>query len=238
MKRILFVATCVADIVRLFPVFKLLHDHSCEVLWVTLTSPDTTLASLHGILSLPDESLEIMEFCSDYLTQQYKFLEKAGSIISARNCDMIIIHGDSPATFAMAYAAYCKGKIIVHSDAGWDVHSHHVTNQLLIQRKMLGLLATYHCAATPAAAASLLAQGVHREFVFCVGDTAVDFKNGIYEYPGISELLPFIHELSSQQHDIYHDGEARIRVADVIERIIDPEYAHLNATRRPDLTII
>jgi UDP-N-acetylglucosamine 2-epimerase (non-hydrolysing) len=84
----------------------------------------------------------------------------------------VIVQGDTNSTSAGAQAAHYCGIPVVHVEAGLRSRDRSMPEE--INRQIVGVLADIHCAATPEAAANLLAEGTAPERIRITGNTVVE----------------------------------------------------------------
>jgi len=118
-----------------------------------------------------DDSKSEQAFLTDELLKQHY------ELILRYKPSVIVTEGHSILSFAASLAASYHHIPVCHLEsdsrmllaAGDSKHTHRD-----MHRGFMRLMATYHFASTPAQAAHILAQGIRRDAVFCVGDSYVD----------------------------------------------------------------
>jgi UDP-N-acetylglucosamine 2-epimerase (non-hydrolysing) len=91
-----------------------------------------------------------------------------------RDCDVVVVQGDTLSAFAGALAGFLQKKPVVHLEAG-------LRTSTLLQphpeeglRRAISRFATLHLAPTPLARTNLLNEGISSEAIVVIGNTSVD----------------------------------------------------------------
>lgn len=87
---------------------------------------------------------------------------------------LVLVQGDTNTTLAAALAGFYARITVAHLEAGLRTHRRAAPFPEEQNRRLAGLLADYHFAATPAARRNLLAEGVGRGRIFVTGNTGID----------------------------------------------------------------
>lgn len=80
--------------------------------------------------------------------------------LTSERSDLVIVQGDTTTTLATALAAFYRQIPVAHFEAGLRTGDKIAPFQEEINRRMMGLLADLHFAATPKARQNLLAEGI------------------------------------------------------------------------------
>lgn len=174
--RILTVLGTRPEAIKLAPLIRALERDSRFVSRVCVTAQHRQMLdqvlSLTGIV--PDHDLDLMrpEQSLDSLTA--RALEGIGRVLDAERPDWVVVQGDTTTAMAGALAAHYRRIPVCHVEAGLR------SGDLLrpwpeeANRRMIGAIATLHCAPTRSAAQALLAENVDPETVHVTGNTVVD----------------------------------------------------------------
>lgn len=103
-----------------------------------------------------------------------RLLDGLGPVFDGARPDLVLVQGDTTTAFVAALKAFYQKIKIAHIEAGLRSHDKYQPFPEEINRVMISRLADFHFAPTPQAAENLLAEGVARKSVFCVGNTVVD----------------------------------------------------------------
>lgn len=121
-----------------------------------------------------DFDLDLMKEAQtlDYITSQ--IIIKLGNILDLLSPDLVLVHGDTTTAFASALAAFYRSIPIGHIEAG--LRSNNILSPFPeeFNRRGISIIAKYHFSPTPSATANLLKEGVSKENIFTVGNTAID----------------------------------------------------------------
>ncbi len=148
----------------------------------------------------PDFDLDIMkagQSLNDITTQIIMLIKPV--LIKFRP-DVVLVHGDTATTFAVSLAAYYEQIAVGHVEAGLRTGDIYSPWPEEANRKLTGVLATYHFAPTTAARDNLLKENYTPDSVVVTGNTVIDalliIKDKIEAEKGLSEelktLFPFL----------------------------------------------
>jgi UDP-N-acetylglucosamine 2-epimerase (non-hydrolysing) len=93
--------------------------------------------------------------------------------------DLVLVQGDTMTAIVGALVASCAGIPVGHIEAGLRTERYDVPFPEEMNRRLLGRIASYHFAPTPAAVTALLKEGVSPATVFMTGNTVVDALNWV-----------------------------------------------------------
>ena len=91
--------------------------------------------------------------------------------------DLVLVQGDTVTAIVGALVASCAGIPVGHIEAGLRTERYDSPFPEELNRRLLGRIASYHFAPTPAAVTALLKEGVSPANVFMTGNTVVDALN-------------------------------------------------------------
>jgi len=130
-------------------------------------TPDIDLKVMRDRQSLAELSSRVMLGVSDFLLQERP--------------DVMMVQGDTSTAFIAALAAFYQQIPVVHIEAG--LRSGNPLNPFPeeMNRRLLGSVAALHCAPTPRACASLVAEGIAREAIAVTGNTVIDALHTIVD---------------------------------------------------------
>lgn len=123
---------------------------------------------------VPDISLDIMRPGQDLFYVTQAVMQKIKQVFTQLHPSLVVVQGDTTSGMAAAMAAFYLKIPVAHIEAGLRTSDVHAPFPEEMNRRVLRVLASYHFAPTSWAAAQLLAEGVDRQSVFCVGNTVVD----------------------------------------------------------------
>jgi UDP-N-acetylglucosamine 2-epimerase (non-hydrolysing) len=88
--------------------------------------------------------------------------------------ELVLVQGDTMTAIVGALVASCAGIPVGHIEAGLRAERYDSPFPEELNRRLLGRIASYHFAPTPAAVRALLKEGVSPAAVFMTGNTVVD----------------------------------------------------------------
>lgn len=134
----------------------------------------------------PDQALS--ELTSRVITTMTRVLEQ-------ERPDWVLIQGDTTTVMATALAAFYLRIPVGHVEAGLRTRDRYNPFPEEINRRLVGVLATYHFAPTQTAKDALLAEGVPSESIVVTGNTVVDALYWILGQPPSEQSRQIFDEL-------------------------------------------
>jgi UDP-N-acetylglucosamine 2-epimerase (non-hydrolysing) len=116
-------------------------------------------------LMQPDQSL-------DQLTA--RLITGLGAVMDAEQPDWVVVQGDTATAMCGALAAYYRKVPVCHVEAGLRSGNNYHPWPEEVNRKVIGSIATLHCAPTEASQAALLLENVDPATVHVTGNTVID----------------------------------------------------------------
>jgi UDP-N-acetylglucosamine 2-epimerase (non-hydrolysing) len=165
------------EVIKMAPVVRELERRSgtFEPLLVTTAQHrdllDQTLASF-ALETRAD--LALMTFDQRLPTFTGRAVPAVAELLDELAPDAVLIHGDTTTAFATALAAFYKGLLIGHVEAGLRSNQRESPFPEEMNRRLIGNLAELHFAPTARARANLLREGVNGESIYVTGNTVVD----------------------------------------------------------------
>ena len=135
------------------------------------------MLSVFGIR--PDVDLDIMQPDQSLAQVTTRALEGVQDALRKLQPELLIVQGDTTTTFAASLAAYYERIKVAHVEAGLRTADKFSPFPEEINRRLTGVLADFHFAATAAAQANLLAESLPSDHIFVTGNTVVDALNYI-----------------------------------------------------------
>jgi UDP-N-acetylglucosamine 2-epimerase (non-hydrolysing) len=132
---------------------------------------DEVLA-LFGIT--PEHDLEVMTEEQSLTDVTTRVLERMGPVLADSKPDVVLVHGDTATSTAAALAAYYKKIPVGHVEAGLRTDTIYEPFPEEINRRLTGVIATYHFAPTPTAKQNLLREGKDPRSIVVTGNTVID----------------------------------------------------------------
>lgn len=122
----------------------------------------------------PDHDLSVMEDRQTLFDITTKVINGLHIVYKAERPDAVLVHGDTPTTFAAALAAFYMKIPVGHVEAGLRSHDIYAPFPEEFDRQAAGLIAKWHFAPTKNAKNNLLSEGKDPDSVFVTGNTVID----------------------------------------------------------------
>ncbi len=160
--------------IKMAPVYLALKRAGIPTVLISTMYHDPLLKEVLDLFSIvPDYDLAIP--CSqDLFDMTQAVMQKTKDLFHALNPLLVLVQGDATTSMAASLAAFYLGIPVGHVEAG--LRTDDVQNPFPeeMNRRVIGVVANYHFAPTPAAVANILAHGMRRDSVFCTGNTVID----------------------------------------------------------------
>ena len=125
-------------------------------------------------LDLPPTDLAIMTAGQSLYDVVQRALAGLRDVLAGWRPDVVLVEGDTATVFVASLAAFFERVKVGHVEAGLRTHDKWAPFPEEIFRRLTDVVADFHFAPTPRAAAALLAEGVPRGSVHVTGNTVVD----------------------------------------------------------------
>ncbi len=122
----------------------------------------------------PDLDLGLMVHGASLATIGARVLDTFGQVLAELQPDWVVVQGDTATTAMAALAAFYAGVKVAHIEAGLRTHDLQNPFPEEANRRMVGIVAEMHFAATDAAKKNLLREGVKEANVRVTGNTGID----------------------------------------------------------------
>lgn len=123
---------------------------------------------------VPDVRLGIMKPNQTLFHVTGAVLQAFEEVLAHHRPDAVVVQGDTTTAMTVALAGYYANCKVAHVEAGLRTNAKRSPFPEEINRRLIGQLADFHFAPTPAAKANLLAEGVNPTTVWDTGNTVVD----------------------------------------------------------------
>jgi len=177
MKRILTVFGTRPEAVKLAPVILELKKYPGQIeslVCVTAQHREMLDQVLAWFEIEPDYDLDLMQPDQGLAEFASRALVAVSKVLQEVRPDLVLVQGDTTSVMMAALAAFYLRIPVGHVEAGLRTRDPYNPFPEEINRRMAGVLATYHFAPTDRAAASLRAEQVPGETIFVTGNTVVD----------------------------------------------------------------
>ena len=136
---------------------------------------------LHIFGVVPDYDLDIMKPNQTLSGITTRILEKIEPVLRESKPDLVLVHGDTTTSFAVALAAFYQQIPVGHVEAGLRTYNMYSPFPEEMNRVLTGRLATLHFAPTSLNRANLVRENI-LEKIFITGNTVLDaFKTTVRE---------------------------------------------------------
>jgi UDP-N-acetylglucosamine 2-epimerase (non-hydrolysing) len=177
MKRILTVFGTRPEAIKLAPVILELekhHDRFENLVCVTAQHREMLDQVLEWFAIEPHYDLDLMQPDQRLAKFASRALLAVNDLLQEVRPDVVIVQGDTTTVMIAALSAFYQRIPVGHVEAGLRTRNRYNPFPEEINRRMAGVLATFHFAPTARAADALRAEQVSEENIFITGNTVVD----------------------------------------------------------------
>ncbi|MCE5235859.1 MAG: UDP-N-acetylglucosamine 2-epimerase (non-hydrolyzing) [Clostridiaceae bacterium] len=122
----------------------------------------------------PDHDLCVMRERQTLFDITFRVMEGLRGVYGQELPDAVLVHGDTPTTFAAALAAFYMKIPVGHVEAGLRTYDIYAPFPEEFDRQAAGLIAKWHFAPTERARQNLLSEGKDPRAVYITGNTVID----------------------------------------------------------------
>ncbi len=186
MKKILTVIGTRPEAVKLAPVILELQKYPAQIqsrVCVTAQHREMLdqVLQLFGIV--PDVDLNLMRPGQTLSELTSRVITGMDEVLLAERPDLVLVQGDTTTVMAVALAAFYHKIPVGHVEAGLRSHDRYSPFPEEINRRLAGVLSTYHFAPTETARQALLRENVTDDHIFVTGNTVIDALHMIVQRP-------------------------------------------------------
>lgn len=177
MKRVLTVFGTRPEAIKLAPLILELKKHrDCFENLVCVTAQHREMLDqvLNWFQTEPDYDLDLMQPDQGLAEFATRALPRVSELLREVKPDVVLVQGDTTTVMMAALAAFYERIPVGHVEAGLRTRNRYNPFPEEINRRMAGVLATFHFAPTQRAADALRAEQVPEENIFITGNTVVD----------------------------------------------------------------
>ena len=128
--------------------------------------------NIFGIV--PNYDLNIMKPGQDLYDVTARILSGMRDILTRTQPDVLLVHGDTTTSMAVALAAFYQQIPVGHVEAGLRTHNIYSPWPEEMNRQITGRIATYHFSPTPLSRENLLREGIDKSRILVTGNTVID----------------------------------------------------------------
>lgn len=242
-KKVLTVFGTRPEAIKMAPlVHQLANDERFDARVCVTAQHREMLDQVLGLFEItPEYDLNIMKAGQTLNDITARILTELKSVLQDFKPDVVLVHGDTATTFAASLAAYYEQIKVGHVEAGLRTGNIYSPWPEEANRKLTGVLASYHFAPTATSRQNLLDEGYDENHIYVTGNTVIDallmVKHKIENNRELSDNLttcfPF---LDASRRMILVTGHRRESFGGGFERIC--EALSLIAKQYPDVQIV
>jgi UDP-N-acetylglucosamine 2-epimerase len=131
----------------------------------------------------PDHDLAIMQHGQTLTQITTRALQGLDDDLRAHPADVCLAQGDTTTTFVAALAAFYHRVAFGHVEAGLRTGNRYDPFPEEMNRRLAGVLTTWHFAPTEPARQNLLAEGISPDTIYVTGNTSIDALRSVAERP-------------------------------------------------------
>lgn len=164
------------EAIKLAPVARAMADGAqFEPIVVTTGQHREMLHQMLGLLYVDVRiALDVMRRRQQLSDLTARLVRELGAVMREQRPDLVVVQGDTTTALAGALAAFYEKIPVAHVEAG--LRTGVIDNPFPeeLNRSLIGRIARWHFAPTPAAARHLAGEGIAEEQVFVTGNTVID----------------------------------------------------------------
>jgi UDP-N-acetylglucosamine 2-epimerase (non-hydrolysing) len=165
------------EAIKMAPIVLELRKHSNKIhssVCVTAQHRELLDQALEWFRIEPDYDLDLMQFDQGLAEFASRALVAVSEVLQEANPNVVLVQGDTTTAMMAALAAFYLQIPIGHVEAGLRTGKRYNPFPEEINRRIAGVLATFHFAPTKRAAVALSAEQVPEGSIFITGNTVVD----------------------------------------------------------------
>ena len=160
-----------------------------------------------------------------------RVLERIGTVLADVRPALVLVHGDTTTSTAAALAAYYQKISVGHVEAGLRTSTIYEPFPEEVNRRLTGVLATYHFAPTPLAKQNLLREGKDAKSIIVTGNTVIDAFTAIHKNVTEDDVVPV-----NTPRVIFAEAHRRENLGEPLEAICRAFKRIVGA--RPDVSLV
>ena len=183
-KKVIFIFGTRPETIKLAPLIHYFKNNSSSIKsLVAVTGQHKEM--LHQALDLfdinPDFNFELMQHDQSLSGLTSSIIEKTSKILINERPDLLIVQGDTTTTFAASLASFYENIPVAHVEAGLRSYNNYSPYPEEINRKIVGLLSTFHFPPTKIAQKNLINENINEDSILVSGNTVIDALQFIAE---------------------------------------------------------
>ena len=177
MKRVMLVFGTRPEAIKMAPLVQEFRKHpdQYETLVCVTGQHREMLDPVLNIFGIvPNYDLNIMKPGQDLYDVTARILSGMRDILTRTQPDVLLVHGDTTTSMAVALAAFYQQIPVGHVEAGLRTHNIYSPWPEEMNRQITGRIATYHFSPTPLSRENLLREGIDKSRILVTGNTVID----------------------------------------------------------------
>ncbi len=142
----------------------------------------------------PDIDLEVMEPGQRLPELTARVVVRVSEALAKLRPDLVLVQGDTTSVMATSLAAFYQQIPVGHVEAGLRSHDRYSPFPEEINRRLAGVLSTYHFAPTATARQALLREGTPDQHIFVTGNPVIDALQLIRRRPRPPQAQAILHQ--------------------------------------------
>lgn len=170
-----------------------------------------------------DYNLEIMKAGQTLSSITTDILGKMNSVLEKEQPDMVLVHGDTTTSFAVALSAFYKQIPIGHIEAGLRTFNMASPYPEEFNRQAVDLISDVYFAPTQTAERNLLRENKAAEKIFVTGNTVIDALNTTIRDDYVNENLSWAKDsklILMTAHRRENLGEPMRNIFNAVKRVV------------------
>lgn len=177
MKKIMLVFGTRPEAIKMAPLVKEFQLHKKDfqvIICVTGQHREMLDQVLHLFEIKPDYDLNIMKQGQDLYDITARVLVGMRNVFREAQPDIVLVHGDTTTSTAVALAAFYQQIPVGHVEAGLRTHNIYSPWPEEMNRQITSRIATYHFAPTLLSEQNLISEKIENGNIFVTGNTVID----------------------------------------------------------------
>ena len=177
MKKILLAFGTRPEAIKMAPLVKEFQKHPDKFQTIVCVTGQhrEMLDQVLSIFSIrPDYDLNIMKQGQDLYDVTSRVLLGMRDVLKEVLPDVVLVHGDTTTSTAVALAAFYQQIPVGHIEAGLRTHQPYNPWPEEMNRQITGRIATCHFSPTPLSKQNLLNEGIEEKQILVTGNTVID----------------------------------------------------------------
>jgi len=196
MKRILIVFGTRPEAIKMCPVIMELRQRSGIDICICISGQHRQMLNqvLDAFGIKPDYDLAIMKDGQSLFDITISILDSIKIILEKEKPDIVLVHGDTSTTFAVALSCYYVQIPVAHVEAGLRTYDLYSPFPEEFNRQAVDIISKYYFAPTQVAKNNLLREGKPSQYIYITGNTVIDALRTTVREDYTDENLEWAHD--------------------------------------------